>query len=594
MNGTAICLKPINDLLTENFLVPSYQRGYRWTQLQVTDLLNDLWDFQSKSENGAKGLFYCLQPLVVKKSHYGGWELVDGQQRMITIFLLLTCLKPILEVLGKSRFTITFETRSDTSGAFLHNIDKAQRDTNIDYHYICNAYDAIEKWFQGKDGNYKLKLLQCLLNDDVLGKNVKVIWYELPDTADSIEVFTRLNVGKIPLTNAELIRALFLRSDNFTPGMVILKQLVIAQEWDGIEKVLQSDEVWYFLHCGDNSHPSRIEYVFQLIAREEAGSVALIDDPYSTFHFYNEKFEGAAVPGVENEWLKVKQYFMTLEEWFSDRILYHLIGFLVQDGDDLLAIKSSGNDIVKSAFQRVLKKRIFNRVIGGELPINDNRQNLNATIETIVDDLEYGPDSDKIRKCLLLFNIATLLRNTISNLRFPFDSFKKDSWDIEHIRSVKSGRPVRPDAQRQWLEQVSNYLSESGENENLKERVRSLLSASKMDADQFDALYNKLLEYFHEENDTDTDNGIGNLTLLDAATNRSYKNAVFPVKRRRVFDLDRDGTFVPLCTKNVFMKCYSENIQNMMFWSEEDRKNYCAAIVGTLVDFFHPENGHPS
>jgi len=44
---------------------------------------------------------------------------------------------------------------------------------------------------------------------------------------------------------------------------------------------------------------------------------------------------------------------------------------------------------------------------------------------------------------------------------------------------------------------------------------------------------------------------------LDAETNRSYKNAVFPVKRREILNRDRDGTFVPLCTKNVFLKCYS-------------------------------------
>ncbi len=234
-----ICLKPINDLLSEIFYVPSYQRGYRWTHRQVTDLLNDLWEFQNKCENGDKASFYCLQPVVVKKRSLGGWELVDGQQRLITIFLLLTALKPILEVLEKSRFTITFETRDQTTGAFLQNIDRSHRDDNIDNHHICNAYDAIEKWFEGRDGNHKLKLLQCLLNDDTLGRNVKVIWYELPETEDPVEAFTRLNVGKIPLTNAELIRALFLRSRNFDPGTIDLHQIKIAQEWDGIEKVLQ-------------------------------------------------------------------------------------------------------------------------------------------------------------------------------------------------------------------------------------------------------------------------------------------------------------------------------------------------------------------
>lgn len=592
MNDAAICLKPINDLLKESFYVPSYQRGYRWTERQVEDLLNDLWEFQSKCESADKASFYCLQPIVVKKRPNGDWELVDGQQRLTTIFLFLIYLKPILEFQNKSSFTLNFETRN-TSGVFLQNVDRNLRDDNIDYHHICIALDVIENWFAGRDGSHKLKFIQCLLNDDEVGRNVKVIWYELPVTEDPVEAFTRLNVGKIPLTNAELIRALFLSSGNFEPGTMSLQQMKIAQEWDGIEKVLQSDEVWYFLHRGINSPASRIEYVFQLIDREEAGQTAPIDDPYRTFHFYNEKFNATAA-NAETEWLKVKQYFMTLEEWFNDPVLYHLIGFLIHDSDDLLVIRKAGRSVAKSAFQRTLKQRIFRRLIGNELPTSGNREELNAVIETTVDDLEYGPHSDKIRAFLLLFNIATLLQNPTPNLRFPFERFKKESWDIEHVRSVESGKPARPDAQRQWLEKVRDYLGETGEGESLWKRAQSLLDADKLDGDQFNDLYGELLKHFQETGDTETDNGIGNLALLDATTNRSYKNAVFPVKRQRVLELDRAGTFVPLCTKNVFLKYYSRKINNMMFWSEEDRKNYRETIVQTLVGFFHVEKGGSS
>ncbi len=204
MTQASICLKPVNDLLQERFYVPSYQRGYRWTERQVVELLNDLWEFQSGTTNSDPEAFYCLQPIVVKKRVTGDWELIDGQQRLTTIFLILTALKPLLDVLGKTRFTLHFETRSDTSEVFLRNIDPALRDENIDYHHICNAYDAITKWFEGRDGNHKIRFLQCLLNDDQLGNNVRVIWYELPEIEDPVEAFTRLNVGKIPLTNATI------------------------------------------------------------------------------------------------------------------------------------------------------------------------------------------------------------------------------------------------------------------------------------------------------------------------------------------------------------------------------------------------------
>ena len=207
-------------------------------------------------------------------------------------------------------------------------------------------------------------------------------------------------------------------------------------------------------------------------------------------------------------------------------------------------------------------------------------------------DLEYGTDSKKIRAVLLLFNIATLLENRKSNLRFPFEAFKKEErWDIEHVRSVESGKPGRVDTQRQWLEKVRDYLVETGDSERLVARAQGVLDASQFNNDQFDSIYDDVLAHFQEEDGAEAAHGIGNLTLLDAATNRSYKNAVFPVKRKRILGLDRTGMFVPLCTKNLFLKCYSEKIGNMMFWSQQDSESYRSAIVDSLVGFFADESG---
>ena len=56
-------LKSVSELLGMKFFIPSYQRGYRWTEQQVMDLLNDIWEFSQKKTSE----FYCLQPLVVKR-----------------------------------------------------------------------------------------------------------------------------------------------------------------------------------------------------------------------------------------------------------------------------------------------------------------------------------------------------------------------------------------------------------------------------------------------------------------------------------------------------------------------------------------------
>lgn len=578
-----LSLRPISDLLGESFFIPAYQRGYRWTERQVTELLNDLWEFQALADAGGSA-FYCLQPIVVKRrAESSDWELVDGQQRLTTIHLVLTFLRGLMQELGQDLFRLAYETRKD-SETFLRNIDPAQADRNIDYFHICNAYAAIEAWFQDRHRSHRMKVLQTLINDDKAGKNVKVIWYELSEAQAAIPAFTRLNVGKIPLTNSELVRALYLRSGNFGATSASQEQLRIAQEWDTIEKVLRSDPFWYFMHSGVGTPQNRIEYLFDLHARAE-GWHAETGDPYGTFHFFHHRLQEAKCP-VADEWIRVKQAFMTLEEWFDDRVLYHLVGFLVHEGDDIQVLRTLAKGKAKSAFRAALRERIARRV--GLVSDWADRQAVRQTLETVLVELEYGRDSRRIRTMLLLFNVATLLANPRSNLRFPFDAFKKDEWDIEHVKAVASDPPGKI-AQRSWLTKVADYFAHRQEDQDLSTRIQDLLVEDPLPGPDFDLLYADILGRVGEADDTDVDHGIGNLALLDKSTNRAYKNAIFPVKRRWILGLDEAGTFVPLCTRNVFLKCYSQDITNMLFWSPSDADSYRAEMATTLSKFFAPD-----
>ena len=133
MAENKIELKSVNELLGMKFFIPSYQRGYRWTEQQVKDLLNDVNEFiQNKNSD-----FYSLQPLVVKKrwpekaleeikgktsieeiENYINkceWEVIDGQQRLTTIYI-------ILKYLGfEKSYGIDYQTRGKF-GSFLDTI----------------------------------------------------------------------------------------------------------------------------------------------------------------------------------------------------------------------------------------------------------------------------------------------------------------------------------------------------------------------------------------------------------------------------------------------------------------------------------------
>ena len=261
-----IKLQSINELLNLEFLIPSYQRGYRWKRTQVVDLLDDIFEFiqQKESRNRLVGNFYCLQPIIVKKSNGNKYKVIDGQQRLLTIYI-------ILYFLEKKRFSIEFETR-EKSKIFLENISDEINDENIDFYHMSKAFNNIKRWFEEKEKKEATIKDEFFIN---LGKYTKVIWYELEDNQDEIEVFTRINSGKIPLTNAELIKALFLNSKNFDTEEKNLKQIEIAKEWDEIEFTLQNNEFWYFL-TKKKEYPTRIELLFEIFSNEP------LNDEFST------------------------------------------------------------------------------------------------------------------------------------------------------------------------------------------------------------------------------------------------------------------------------------------------------------------------
>ena len=138
------------------------------------------------------------------------------------------------------------------------------------------------------------------------------------------------------------------------------------------------------------------------------------------------------------------------------------------------------------------------------------------------------------------------------------------------------------------MDHCLSYLNAQGIEEEVRVNIADFLLLPQQDASEelFSALYGRVMGCFHETTEEEADNGIGNLTLLDEYTNRSYKNAVFAVKRQRLLSLDQAGIFVPLCTRNVFLKCYSPQVDNVIFWSPDDRLAYQNTILKTLVRFF--------
>lgn len=321
----SIGFKSVQDLLGMKFLIPHYQRGYRWSEQQVNDLLKDIKEFLDSPLADSEEKFYCLQPLVVKKRNEN-WEVIDGQQRLTTIFIILSYLKDKGHS-AEHLYSLEYETRKG-SADFLKNITASRENAeNIDYYHMAKACKTIETFFREKDSAKPFA--------DKLLPQVKFVWYE-PDDPDPIEVFTRLNIGKIPLTNAELIKALFLNRSNFNAkdaDTLQLRQREIAHEWDNIEYTLQNDEFWLFLHEEGYERPTRIDFIFDLICEQDKLKLELNEnqlgtDTYKTFRYFYAYFKQEK-SDVTKCWKEVKTYFQVFREWYDNLELYHYVGYLI-------------------------------------------------------------------------------------------------------------------------------------------------------------------------------------------------------------------------------------------------------------------------
>jgi hypothetical protein len=579
----SLCLKTVYDLRVSasgdplRYHIPAYQRGYRWAPTQVKQLLDDVREF-TKRMNPQPEEFYCLQPLVLRANDDGAYEVVDGQQRLTTLLLILRHFNERLAARYQQKlYRLEYQTRPDLQ-AFLENPSPEAAASNIDFFHIDQAVKTISEWFERRDSEVEA------IKDAFLNKT-KIIWFQLSPTENAIAAFTRLNVGKIPLTNGELIRALFLKHSDGGPSGP--RQFQIAHEWDALEKSLQRGDLWSFLSNETQKRGSRIDFIFDLVARQEGLKPGA--DEYATFNHFSQKLAGKDAD-IDVEWLAVKRTFMLLEEWFADRRLYHLVGFLIWSGEDVNSLRALAAGVGKREFRNRLRAKIFECAFDATEPTPLSEE----WIADQLDALDYRPGSRRIRRILLLFNLATLLGNEQSNIRFQFESFKTANWDIEHVRSVAPDRPGTPKGKVEWLERCQGYLEAANEAPDLQGDIRAFIDLPTNEATEaaFDSVYEKVLRHFREDKEDGADNGVSNLVLLDYATNRSYRNAVFAVKRHRVLSLDRDGVFVPLCTRNVFLKCYNSRVDHVMFWTQEDRDGYRGVMIETLHAFFTSGWGH--
>ena len=610
-------MKAFAELKGYTFHIPYQQRGYKWAPQNVRELLKDLWEFVNSDKK-----MYCLQPLAVVRSDDKNYVLLDGQQRLTTLFLLY-------KYLNNNEDPYTFEFKRDNESGvrwkYLQDIespDKEKVDSNIDFFFINRAYCTIKDWFSevAKASNANdiseseedctlenvKEKFQTLLNAGKDEKSIQLIWYEVENEKQH-EVFRSLNSGKVHLTNTELIKALLL---NRVSGLPDGSREEAAIQFEMIERAMQDDHFWYMLRSEPTKRgQTRMDLLFNLVARTSNEDYE--KDFRTSFRWFSDSTTDES---LVDKWIKVRHTFLRLKDIYSNIEAYHYIGFLTYEGSQN-GDKNSYKPIVKILeLHRDTTKRDF---------INELRKSIrkimNGFHESIDDFLYYDSSKKGLRLLFLLHNIETILErynklkaNKDLELKrefeqFPFELLHKQSWDIEHIASQTNSSFKNIQDRSDWLESIRTDYKEYFEGDEndadseLGNIKKKLLQYEKTNsAENFMVLYNAVITYHDKkmgESITEEEkNKVGNLVLLDSHTNRSFHNSLFPRKRRIVIIADGlksaedketgiKSLFIPICTRQCFTKSYSKASNTTMnAWLKSDAEAYRLDLIEKLCD----------
>ena len=211
----------------EKFLIPEYQRPYAWTDDQVLTLFEDLVEYTNNQNESS----YFLGCIVSFSNENKEQEIIDGQQRITTLFLLLRAIHRKLQKMSDSKEKDNFIRQIEpaiwkidelTSVADYGSVLIESKVFEVEYNQILeNILKTGEVEDKSKDRyslNYKLliKLLDEYANNEPLNfykftNNVLNKTIVLPIKADTQEtaltIFSTLNDRGLPLSDADIFKA---------------------------------------------------------------------------------------------------------------------------------------------------------------------------------------------------------------------------------------------------------------------------------------------------------------------------------------------------------------------------------------------------
>lgn len=550
------------DYEAQYFHIASYQRGYKWGSDEngaVTILLNDLHDAYSKSINVKKEFDYYLQYITLKKVDESNYlEVIDGQQRLTTLSIMLSVLSFLLKKDNIAKNRLDYAVRSNFFEQYIYTPEKLElliqcewnrdnglvvEDTtfnNQDTYYLFGALKSCFAYFK----TFEETKLQQFYN--FFCNQVQII-VNVVEHVSSEKVFSNLNSNKIPLTEAELIKALFItkyariaESDRTKSFREIQEQrLILGRRWDEIENWVNDKEIKMFYFSSFNDPM----FGFLSLVAKSIKDVSFKEDTshHELFNFFNQQ----DIQKIQEE---LYNTFWILKDWYKDTTIYNRLGYLFFH-------KGSKIDILD-----------FEKSFKYDSKENFNNDLLKKVIENIPEGTDYNYESNPIEIHQILLAINALQNDT----KFNFYSYVKEKWTLEHIF------PQKPEGKKNVLTESDKANIIDMVNEEDKKKVQQVLNKKERSPEEKE-LYTDALKrsgYIHH---------LGNMCLLSNIDNILNGCGFYDEKRTKILKRIKNGGFIPSHTIEVFTKSiFDENPGDFTRWNKLNIDKHREIIEGRI------------
>lgn len=467
------------------FVVPYYQRGYKWSlqtnikrgELHLNLLIKDLIsEFENATVDGKiyEHHEYYLQGITVKEAT-DTIELVDGQQRTTSLFIILC----VLEKLG-------IDTGIQLDRKLKYDVREAANEVLQDF--IVGKVEGDEKIqdIAALKKAWKLcytqlaKLKDLALFTEFLLLHIKIIYIKLDNLQDEAKVFSMMNKDKAEMSHTDLIKSNILRETSRQIYAEVQHEnhqglewqineirTKLATEWDNWRKWWEDKEHTAFcdmisISTKKDGEPnlSRLLSLYIKLEEKDASGIQL-------FEYFKAKIADRNPIDVEAIIVfdKTKLLQNILEEWFDDIKIYNYLGLLfkgcgLEKKEDVLLDIIRSYKEKKENFRSKVKDLYIETILGDE--------SAERLINRIVNHNDaYHNMYTIIARQLLRMNVE---RATSQKQKFDFTLYEENNYNSEQIddaakRSVEHIKPqtfVHHNLSEQELDELNGLTNTLG------------------------------------------------------------------------------------------------------------------------------------